>query len=218
MNWNAPNLLTIGRLGLSVVFFVMLANCAIVPEADSALLIACAVIYIIAGLTDILDGYLARKLNASSVFGRIADPFVDKVMVCGAFALLAGSNFVFGSPADMSGLEARMPQWLHGGMASAVQAWMVVVLIAREFVISGIRGFSESQGITFAATWAGKVKMLVQSVAICTVLFQLAIAPHAAWAVILKISLIWLTVIVTLASGLIYVRRARALLSRDRNE
>jgi CDP-diacylglycerol--glycerol-3-phosphate 3-phosphatidyltransferase len=96
-------------------------------------------------------------------------------------------------------------------MASAVQGWMVVVLIAREFIVSGIRGFSESQGLAFPATPAGKIKMFIQSVAICTVLYQLAFIPSA-WAVIVKITLVWLTMAVTVASGLAYVGRARKLL------
>jgi phosphatidylglycerophosphate synthase len=154
-------------------------------------------------------------MKVTSVFGRIADPFVDKVMVCGGFALLAGANFAFPAAGPTDAFEASLPHWLHGGMASAVQSWMVVVLIGREFVISGIRGYSESQGLTFAATPAGKIKMFVQSVAICTVLYQLACLPHAAWAITLKIVLVWLTVVVTLASALAYVGKARRLLAAD---
>jgi len=210
-NRNLPNQITVGRLVLAVVFFLLLGLCDVRPNATSGLLLACFVIYVVAGLTDILDGYLARKWKVTSAFGRIADPFVDKVIVCGAFALLAGRNFAYPADGFHEAAGADLPTWLHGGMASAVQAWMVVVLIAREFIISGIRGFSESQGLEFPATPAGKIKMLVQSVAICTILYQLALVPSA-WAVILKIALVWLTVIVTVLSGLTYVGRARRLL------
>ena len=206
-----------GRLVLSAVFFVLLAACDICPF-DKAVLLACFVIYIVAGVTDVLDGFLARKWGLTSTFGRIADPFVDKVIVCGAFTLLAGANFAFPSGGPTSEVERQLPHWLHGGMASAVQAWMVVVLIAREFVISGIRGFSESQGVTFPATVSGKIKMFVQSVAICVILFQLAFLPRANWAAVLKISLVWLTVVVTVISGVTYVGRARGLLKADRRE
>jgi phosphatidylglycerophosphate synthase len=215
MNWKLPNLLTVGRLALSVVFFALLANSHVAPRPDTGTLGACLAIYIVAGFTDVLDGYLARRWRLTSAFGRIADPFVDKVMVCGAFALLAGGNFAFPAGGPAGDVERRLPYWLHGGMASAVQAWMVVVLIAREFVISGIRGYSESQGRKFAATWAGKLKMFVQSLAICTILTQLAFMPNTAWAIVSKVVLVWLTVLVTLASGLAYVNRARGLLAGD---
>jgi CDP-diacylglycerol---glycerol-3-phosphate 3-phosphatidyltransferase len=213
MNWKLPNLLTVGRLGLSLVFFALLANSNVAPSVGSGMLLACVAIYIIAAITDILDGYLARRWHMTSAFGRIADPFVDKVMVCGAFALLAGSNFAFPGGQPWGQVERSLPFWLHGGMASSVQAWMVVVLIAREFVISGIRGFSESQGQKFPATWAGKVKMFVQSLAICVILLQLAYWPDSAWAIAIKLVLVWLTVLVTVVSGLVYVGRAKALLA-----
>ncbi len=100
-------------------------------------------------------------------------------------------------------------------MASAVQAWMVVAILAREFIVSAVRGYSESRGITFPATSAGKIKMFVQSVAICFVLFQLANLPQTPWAVYLKIGMVWLAFIVTVVSGLVYVGRARRLLVRD---
>ncbi len=221
MNWKLPNQLTMGRLVLSIVFFALLAGCDVAPPADRGLLLACFIIYIIAGITDVLDGYFARRMKITSVFGRIADPFVDKVMVCGAFTLLAGANFSFQSfPGDMptGEFERNLWPWLHGGMASAVQAWMVVVLVAREFIISGIRGYSESQGQTFKATSAGKVKMFVQSAAICTILFQLAFLREVVWAIVLKLVLVWLTVIVTVLTGFVYVRRARGLLASDSNE
>jgi len=209
---NIPNRITIGRLLLSIIFFVLLAMCHVVPAPDRGVLLTCFVLYILAGLTDLLDGYLARRWQVTSAFGRIADPFVDKVIVCGAFALLAGPNFAFGRWGPISELERQMPAWLHGGMASAVQGWMVVVLIAREFIVSGIRGFSESQGLKFPATSAGKIKMFVQSFAICAVLFQLAFLRQAPWAVVGKIAAVWVTVIVTVGSGLTYVGKARRIL------
>lgn len=212
MNWKLPNQLTVGRLLVSVAFFALLACSEVVPSPSSGLLLTAFVIYILAGITDVLDGYLARKMNLTSAFGRIADPFVDKVMVCGAFALLASSNFAYGPQGSPSQLERDLPGWLTGHMASCVQGWMVVVLIAREFIVSGIRGYSESQGLKFPATPAGKIKMFVQSFAICTILYQMAFLAHAAWAIWLKILLVWLTVLVTVTSSLAYIRRAGSLL------
>ena len=212
MNWKLPNQLTMGRLALAIVFFVLLALYDPPPAQNARLLYACFVLYILAAVTDVLDGYLARRMNLTSVFGRITDPFVDKVLVCGAFALLAGSNFV-GQP--MTRLEQSLPGWVTGGMASGVQAWMVVVVIGREFVISGIRGYSESQGQKFPATAWGKAKMFTQSFAICTVLVQLAAWPTLPWAVALKLTAVWVSVIATVVSGLMYVKQARRLMTAD---
>ena len=152
------------------------------------------------------------KLNLVSAFGRISDPFVDKVLVVGAFAMLTGSNYMLGG-ADTP--DRQLPSWLTGHMASAVQAWMVVAILAREFIVSAVRGFSESRGIKFPATPAGKIKMFVQSLAICMILFQLANFPRAAWVVYLKVTLVWLATIVTVLSGLAYVGKARKLLTSD---
>ena len=213
MNWKLPNQLTMARLVLAAVFFVLLGLYELPPKEYGYLLNIGFVVYIVAGITDVLDGYFARKLDLTSAFGRIVDPFVDKVLVVGAFALLAGNNFA-GNEAyrAASAFEADLPHWLTGGMASGVQAWMVVAVLAREFIVSGVRGYSESRGMEFPATFWGKIKMFMQSVAICTVLFQLANVQGAAWASILKLSAVWLSVIVTVVSGLAYVNKARRLM------
>jgi len=214
MNWKLPNQLTVGRLFLAGVFFVLLGMYELPPACERAwLLNVCFALYIVAGITDVLDGYLARRWNLTSAFGRITDPFVDKVLVCGAFALLAGNNFALnGSQSDF---EQHLPRWVNGGMASGVQAWMVVAVIAREFIVSGVRGYSESQGKKFPATVWGKLKLFTQSVAICTVLFQLANVPRPDWAVVVKLAVVWVSVVVTVLSGLAYVNKARRLLVGD---
>jgi len=209
MEWNIPNRLTVGRIALAAGFFVLLGAYQSGSRWGPWLLNMAFVVYLLAGLSDVLDGYLARKLNLVSAFGRIADPFVDKVLVVGAFVMLAGSNFTLSDGPDL-----RLPGWLTGGMASAVQAWMVVVILGREFIVSAVRGYSESCGVTFPATSAGKIKMFIQSVAICMVLVQLANWRGSAWAAGLKVALVWLATIVTLLSGLAYVRRAKGLMSR----
>ncbi len=215
MNWGLPNQMTMGRLVLAGVFFALLALFEL-PAEGGYLLNLCFALYIVAGITDVLDGYLARKWKLTSAFGRITDPFVDKVLVCGAFALLTGSNFSFAhDPALVSRFEASLPSWLTGNMASGVQAWMVVVVIAREFIVSGIRGYSESQGEKFHATAWGKLKMSTQSAAICAVLFQLANLPRAPWATVVKLTLVWLSVVFTVVSGVAYVNRLRHLLGAE---
>ena len=212
MNWKLPNQLTVGRVVLAAGFFVLLGFYQ--PSASGRwLLNAAFVVYLLAGVSDVLDGYLARRLNLVSAFGRIADPFVDKVLVVGAFAMLAGSNFTLPESADA--LERQLPAWLTGGMASGVQAWMVVVILAREFIVSAVRGYSESCGVKFPATPAGKIKMFVQSVAICTILVQMANLASSVWAVYLKYIMVCLAVVVTFVSGFVYMGKARRLLVSD---
>jgi len=208
MNWKLPNQLTVGRMVLSIVFFVLLGMYREGSECGRWLLNIAFVLYIVAGITDVLDGYLARKWNLTTAFGRILDPVMDKILVVGAFIMLAGPNFAMADGA----VDHRLPGWITGGMASAVQAWMVVVILGREFLVSGVRGYSESQGMKFPATPAGKIKMFVQSFAICTALYQQANVADAMWAIYMKVICVWLAVIVTLVSGLMYMSKARGLL------
>jgi len=216
MNRRLPNQITFARIILSGVFFFLLGLYE--PDAASGrwLLNAAFVVYIIAGLTDVLDGWIARKYDLSTAFGRIADPVTDKVLVVGTFAMLAGANFAMHPPGLLGvGFEWDLPAWLTGKMFSAVQAWMVIVVLAREFLVTAIRGYSESRGLVFRATAYGKVKMLLQSVAICTVLYQLANVPDAPWAVITKIATVWIAVIATAVTGLAYIGRTMRLLSAN---
>ncbi len=211
MNWQLPNQLTIGRVGLAIIFFVLLGFYEHGAGLDW-LLITAVVVFIIAGITDFLDGYFARKMDLESAFGRMVDPIVDKVLIVGAFAMLAGPNFLYSADTSVAQLERSLPGWLTGGMFSCVQAWMVVAVLSREFIVSAIRGYSESLGKKFPATYAGKIKMIVQLFAVGTILVQMAFLPDTAWAIYLKVSLIWLAVIVTILSGVAYVDKARRLM------
>lgn len=225
MNWKLPNQLTVGRVVLAAAFFVLLAlyDQGGSPASGRILLNAAFILFILAGVTDVLDGYIARRWNLTSAFGRIVDPFVDKVLVVGAFVMFTGSNFVMNPPtvdpgAYTSRLEQDLPFWLTGHMITAVQAWMAVAIMVREFVVSAVRGYSESCGVEFPATSAGKIKMFLQSVAVGVVLYQLANLPHTAWAVYLKIATVWLAVLVSVFSGFVYIRRARNLLTETEHE
>ena len=92
MNWKLPNQLTVARIVLAAVFFILLGIYEQGTQTGRWLLNAAFVIYIVAGITDVLDGWIARKYNLTSAFGRIVDPFVDKVLVVGAFVMLAGTS------------------------------------------------------------------------------------------------------------------------------
>jgi len=214
MNWKLPNQLTVARMVLACIFFLLLGLFEQGSPSGRWILNGALALYIVAGITDILDGWIARKYNLTSAFGRIVDPFVDKVLVVGAFVMLTGSNYVL-DPALAGEHERHLPAWLTGNMASAVQAWMTVAILAREFIVSAVRGYSESQGMKFPATPAGKIKMFVQSVAICMVLLQLANYQYATWAIIGKVAAVWLAVIVTILSGLAYAGKTRKLLIDD---
>ncbi len=202
---NLPNRITILRLLLAVVFFVCLAQFearAAVPRLW--LLDVAAALFILAGLTDILDGHLARKYGQITSFGRVIDPFVDKILVIGAYAFLAGDDFVSGDGQNTSG----------------VAVWMVVVILARELLVTSLRGVSEASGKAFGANVYGKAKMLLQVVTVCWVLFALAHPVQAdsslLWRFLVgcKPVMLYLTVIVTCLSMIPYLWSARAVLSQ----
>jgi len=212
MKWTLPNQLTVARIGLAGGFFVLLGQYDYGAAGTRLLMNVALGVYAVAGITDVLDGWIARKWNLTSAFGRIVDPFVDKVLVVGAFVMLTGSNFAFQGGQGQNVPDAALAPWMTGNMLSGVQAWMVVAILAREFVVSAVRGYSESQGIKFPANSAGKIKMAVQSVAICMVLFQLANFPDCLSLIYAKVALVWAAMIVTILSGLLYVGKARKLL------
>ena len=193
MRINIPNQLTIARLLLAIIFFALLSFFRPEDPQRHWLLSTCFVIFLVAVLTDILDGYLARTWKQVTSFGRICDPVVDKVIVCGAFVFFASLLFY-------------QPQ--EGRNITGVQPWMAVLILVRELLVSAIRSFSESQGTAFGANWVGKAKMFVQSTSVCVILGVLAWFPEQlAW---LRVTAVWATVIVTAGSIIAYVKRARA--------
>ena len=157
MRINLPNQITLGRLIMAVVFFALLSRYdQRVPS--TTLLDVCFGIFVVAVLTDMLDGYLARRQNQVTSLGRILDPLVDKVLLCGAFACFSSDLFVDAAGENVTG----------------VRPWMVVLIFGREFLVTGLRGFSESQGESYAATFSGKLKMISQSVTAGVVLVVVA--------------------------------------------
>ncbi|MCB9849960.1 MAG: CDP-diacylglycerol--glycerol-3-phosphate 3-phosphatidyltransferase [Phycisphaerales bacterium] len=199
MKLNLPNQITLARLVLAIVFFAFLAQFDI-RTPHPWVLDVCIVIFIVAAATDWLDGYLARKHNQVTAMGRVLDPFVDKVLVCGAFVFLAGSSFHEES----------------GQQATRMYPWMVVVILGRELLVTGLRGFSEARGISFGAVNFGKAKMVLQSITAPVLMFFVAHidptanGPSFAW---IKTALAWLTVAVTTLSMLPYLMQSRHVLS-----
>jgi CDP-diacylglycerol--glycerol-3-phosphate 3-phosphatidyltransferase len=195
MRINIPNQITLARLVLAIVFFALLSFYAPAAAHRHWILPACFWLFLVAALTDIVDGWLARTWKQVTSFGRILDPVVDKVMICGAFVFFASD--VFYDPQRQVNI-------------SGVQPWMVVLILLRELLVSAIRSFSEAQGESFAANWVGKLKMFVQSATVCIVLGVLAWQPETlAW---LRITCIWVTVVGTGLSVIAYLNRARAFI------
>src|ERR1700722_12525725 len=169
---HVPNAITAGRLVLAVVFFVLLSYyqhegrgdpLVLSPVHSVGLLNVAFIVYLIALFTDFLDGYLARKWKVEGAFGRVVDPFVDKVLVLGSFIFFAGKNFV---------IPLHNPTEIPENVKTitGVVPWMVVVILARELLVTSLRGSSESTGEAFGAQFSGKLKMVFQSVTILVIL------------------------------------------------
>ena len=202
-----PNQLTLLRLILAGVFFLTL-NQYRYPGSPGAgrWLWAAIVLFTLAAITDILDGYLARKWHVESTFGRIMDPFCDKVLVLGAFIYLAGPRFVIPQAAQHG--ELLM-------MVTGVYPWMVAAMLARELLVTGIRGELEGTGVQFGANIFGKLKMILQSVGVPVILFIVWLDPLElkwAWLGIARDVLVYTIVAVTLLSGLPYLRGAAPMM------
>jgi len=192
-----PNSLTLLRLVLAAGFFAVIGPYRFGPGAAAWPVDVAVALFVIAATTDALDGFLARRWNVVSPFGRIMDPFCDKVLVLGAFVMLAGPRFAL--PGEDGGPGP-------GATATGIAPWMVVVVLARELLVTTARGYLESRGISFAAMAAGKWKMILQSVAVPVVLV-LAARPVAAghdWALWANRAIAWAVVAVTVWSGIPY--------------
>jgi CDP-diacylglycerol--glycerol-3-phosphate 3-phosphatidyltransferase len=202
---HVPNALTAGRLVLAVVFFAMLSYYQHGGRGDPTQLNIAFILYLIALFTDFLDGYLARKWKVEGAFGRVVDPFVDKVLVLGTFIFFAGKNFV---------IQEEHTQVVR--TITGVAPWMVVLILSRELLVTSLRGMGESRGISFGAAFPGKIKMVFQSVTILIILlyvnyFDGRSDPGHLYAEGIRDGCIWLTIAVTLWSGLTYVRRGVSL-------
>ncbi len=139
---NLPNKLTIFRVIL-IPFFVVLLLFEI-TDYDKWIALA---IFIIASLTDFLDGHIARKYNLVTNFGKFMDPLADKLLVCSALICLVE--------------------------LSKIPAWIVILIIAREFIISGFRLVASDNGVVIAASYWGKFKTTFQIVMICLMIADL---------------------------------------------
>lgn len=198
---NLPNKLTITRLVLVAVFALFaFPYPAVVEELVDGTIFdivrpyIALVIYIVASITDAVDGHIARRDNLITDFGKFLDPIADKLLV--SAALLALCN------------------------VSIMYLWATLIILAREFVVSGIRMLAASKGNVIAAGKLGKLKMVFQTIAIIT-LFVAGIVPTSLWSGFELIqSIIYIlgnvimvaAVVLTIVSGVEYVYKNRELL------
>lgn len=198
------NKVTSLRFLLCIVYYVLLTLAPVRDFEERRLMLNVSfVLFLVIAFSDLLDGYLARKYKQVTAFGRIADPLVDKILVCGSFIF-----FLILEP-----------------LGEIFTPWFVVVVLGREFLVSGIRGAAEAAGISFGASFWGKQKTLVQNCTAGTALCYAAnfVVPGAdgalvgvAWTHYLTVALMWLTLIATVVSGGAYILDARKLLTSKR--
>jgi CDP-diacylglycerol--glycerol-3-phosphate 3-phosphatidyltransferase len=176
---NLPNKLTIIRVLFIPFFMFFIMNDSI----RYAPIIALA-IYIVASLTDTLDGYIARKYKLITDFGKFMDPLADKLLVTASLICFVELGFI--------------------------SSWIAMVIIARELIITGFRTLAASKGTTLAANNWGKLKTIFQMITIILVLFLNAGLPYDLWIVT---TILWaITVILTLLSGTIYIWENKSVL------
>ncbi|QDU98483.1 CDP-diacylglycerol--glycerol-3-phosphate 3-phosphatidyltransferase [Lignipirellula cremea] len=192
---NVPNALTAARFVLALVVF------ALIPLEQY---LAALIIFIIAASTDWVDGWWARKYNQSTKFGRMFDPFVDKIIICGVFVFLAA--------APNTGKFAWTPD-------SGIHAWMAVLVVGREMLVTALRSMIEQEGSDFSAKYAGKLKMVFQCVAVGASLVTLRwfaeqAAPLPLWIAYTLHGSVWLAILSTLYSGGEYILAAAKFFGR----
>ncbi|MCI0502060.1 MAG: CDP-diacylglycerol--glycerol-3-phosphate 3-phosphatidyltransferase [Fusobacteria bacterium] len=173
---NLPTKITVFRLLLIPVFIITYYI------QDTGYLISGA-IFILASLTDLLDGYLARKRNETTNLGAFLDPVADKVLVTSALVLLA--------------------------VAGIVPSWSVILIIGREILINGFRLIAIEKGIVISASYLGKIKTTTQLLSIIILIFS----PISSWLLLAGIIIYWIAVITTVLSGFEYLYQGRDLLS-----
>jgi len=196
---NLPNKLTVSRFLLTAL--LLLTMLWRVPGGDTAALL----FFVAASLTDYFDGRIARSRKLITNFGILMDPLADKVLVCAAFIALVERGQMQPAP-DV-----------------VVRAWMVIVIVTRELAITGLRLLAASRNVVLAAERYGKHKTISQIVALIALL---VLEAHREWPEFLQIvfrfwlpwfawAALWVAVVLTLTSGVLYLWRNRELYLKD---
>ena len=174
---NLPNKLTVMRV-IMIPFFVI---SLLAFQGEVRLLRNLAAIFIVASLTDMLDGKIARKYNLVTNFGKFMDPLADKLLVCSALICLIELG--------------QLP------------AWMVIIIVSREFIISGFRLIAAEQGIVIAASYWGKFKTTFQMIAVILMIVNLPVL-H-----ILTVACTWIALVLTVVSLVDYIAKNHKVLT-----
>lgn len=189
------NRITIARGLLAAILCVLLHLLATGDAHDATLWATAFVLFVVGAVTDVLDGYIARSRGEVSVFGRIADPFVDKILILGSGIFLVA----------IPGITAVLP------------AWVVASILAREMLVTALRGAVEGRGGNFQAGPWGKGKMILQCVAIGGAMLYGAGVSWVGADLVAGLSLarllVYAAAIVTIVSGVEYAVRAYHLLA-----
>lgn len=192
---NLANKLTLLRILLVPIFLIFI----VVKEIPYGTFIA-TFIFIIASITDKLDGYIARSRNQITNFGKFMDPLADKLLVTTALITLVEY--------------------------SIVPSWAAIIIIAREFAVSGLRTLAASEGKVIAASWWGKIKTVIQIIAIILLLIQVNISETASlYSVVINSSFLTnffkyvpnimldISVVITIISGYDYFRKNKGIIT-----
>jgi len=199
-----PNILTAARL--PSVFLIAIWTYWAGVWASAAL-----ALFIVAALTDIFDGWIARKLGAVSDFGRLMDALVDKIFIMGLLVAMAATDCLPVKHWDDQGAE-KLPS--HS--ATLIAAFGVILILMREFLITGLRLVAAARGQVLEAERLGKIKTFLQIIAIGHLIglrayethWKLSALWHQRWEVIIM-GLFWLSVAITVISGASYLIRHR---------
>lgn len=210
---NLPNKLTTSRFVLTGAFLWAMFSRS--PVNDTLALI----FFGLAGITDFLDGKIARDRKLITNFGALMDPLADKVMICSAFIALIERHM-------RTMLSGDLPAVFHIGnhpIYAKVEAWMVVIIVARELGITGLRLLAASKNVVLAAERYGKHKTISQIAAIIALLVMDAYGEwwpwlhdlFSPWTPMFALLTLWLTVLLTATSGMLYLWRNRQIYLSD---
>jgi CDP-diacylglycerol--glycerol-3-phosphate 3-phosphatidyltransferase len=174
-SWNLPNLLSMSRIFLApfvVAFLAVRWQFGIIYGFDVCDILA-GVVFIIASITDAADGYIARKRKIVTNLGKFIDPLADKILVVSALIALV--------------------------QLQRLEAWMVVVIVSREFIVSGVRMVAAVEGVVIHASAGGKLKTVSQIIAIVMMIFNIPFA----------LTVMWVAMILTVWSGWDYLVKGK---------
>ena len=190
---NLPNKLTIFRVILIIPFVVLLLGGEAGWFGSNVLIpnVIALAIFIIASLTDLADGKIARKYNMVTNFGKFMDPLADKLLVCSALIAL---------------IELKR-----------IPAWIVIIIIAREFIISGFRLVASDNGVVIAASYWGKFKTTFQMVMVCLMLINVpGVETWWPWLNVLTQVIMWVALALTIISLIDYLVKNKGVLKEQK--